>query len=282
VASAFEEEVTLFEPDPPPKPARPAAAPARPAPVEEVEIAELVTDEAPLDDVEVVEVVEEAEVVEAEPAPKKKPAGRFSWFAAVLLLVGALAIGIGSALPFLPGPSVSPSPSIKDSKFVNEKPPWIDEGKAQDLYVAGGAAGVAFICLLGLVAAIALRNFGVFSMLTAYLTAFAAVAGLALTGTQMLSTAQKFENMEKAAKGLAAVKKVEANVNPSFGIAPYAALGAGGLALLGSAIALLALHRTLFTRLLAVLLILGAIAGGAVFIGQNADMPSSVSQKIGL
>ncbi len=217
------------------------------------------------------EVIEEAELDEETPAPRKS-ARRFSWLVCAMLFVAALALGAGSVVPHLDGPSAKATGPLLGKRVMNALKPYVPEDYLWPVTIT--PASVALLAVLGLMVAMGTRNFGIFPMATTYLAALTAVAGLSLAITSAFHVHEAFADMNKEAARLGTEQKVE--LVTSWGLGPPLALIGGGTALFLFSVALLLMHRRAFSRILFVLVMLLACGAGAVVVLTSSNIPANV------
>jgi hypothetical protein len=231
-----------------------AAEPGAVAQGEETLIAESAITEEPF----LAEEVPDEDAAPVRPAPV--PGRYFSVSTAVLYLLGILGLGAVAAAPFLPvrGISIDPPPSQFNSGLKQT---------ALSPYLLAVPAAAAAIALVGYLAALFARHFGLAMLLTAYPAVL--LAGVCLAFWGLLARVIHADNVAATTHSAADFGR---SAEVAFGPGAWAGLGGAAAATFFLAIAILLTHRHLWAKLVfAVLALLGLGLGGAlVFLADKA------------
>jgi hypothetical protein len=191
---------------------------------------------------------------EAPTAPSGK---RFSGLTAMLYLLGILGLGSVAAAPYLPMQAIS-----GDSELY-QKVASSSEKKEPPSFLLGVPAAAAAIMLVGLLASLAFRNFGLATLLTAYPSVFLAGVCLAFWGL-LIRWLYAFDQKITAESPQRFGKFVEVTMGPGA----WAAIGGSAAATAFLIIAILRTHRRLWAKTsFAVLAVVGlGLAGAFAFL----------------
>jgi hypothetical protein len=193
---------------------------------------------------------------------KPKPARRFSWLAAALLVLGILSLGGIAAMPFLEGATVEASGDFAEQYASVEAEGVKDEARPFVLGIPVGVAGLAFLSLLIGVEA---RRFGSTSLFLVYLSALmsAGLLFLALFSFQdQWQACETIRHQVEADKEHGMAGDVTASVGPYL----YAGLGGAVGASLCFLLAAVVMHKRWWARSISFLIHAGAPAVAAVWV----------------
>jgi hypothetical protein len=176
--------------------------------------------------------------------PKLKP--RFSWAAAVFLVLGMLSLGAVAATPFLDVGEFEAT-GVFATDYGSRKPEGIKkEFKTWVMAVPGGIAGMA---LLSLLAGMILKRFGIVSLFLVWLATVGSAGLLFIALTSFRNETRNKEKIEESvAKGQETGKSGEVTI--TLGQYLYAGLGGAAGACLFFVLAGVAMLRRWWGRML--------------------------------
>jgi hypothetical protein len=180
----------------------------------------------------------------------------FSWFTALLYLLGIASLGVVAAAPFLPMQATS-------DPELNQRIRSAPDRKEPPQFLLRVPAAAAAIVLVGLLASVAARHFGVATLLTAYLGIILSGVCLAFWGL-LCRWLYGFDQKLTAESALRYGRAFEV----TFGLGAWAAIGGCVAATLLLAFAILRTHRRLWAKLtFATLVLVGlGLAGAFAFL----------------
>jgi hypothetical protein len=193
----------------------------------------------------------------------EKPQRKFSWLAALLLLLAMLSFGAIAATPFL---EVGKANGTGD--FALEYGERKFEGIREDykLYVMAVPAGGAALVFLALLAGIVGRQFGFLSQFLVYLSALLAAAFVFLAVYIYRDQSHEIADILKRVEGLKQSQRKQGDVDPSLGQYLWVGLGGAAGASLFLILAAIVMHRRWWSRVLCFLFLGGVTALVVVWV----------------
>jgi hypothetical protein len=204
--------------------------------------------------------IDEEPIVDADtPESSAKPKRKFSWFAALLVLLGMLGMGAVSAAPYLPKPSITGTggfeKSIGSQKFEGNDP----EFSTWLTVLAPCVAGGGLLCLL---AGLIRRRFEFPSLAFLYIAAVAGAIVLLLSLLLYYNTSNQLAGLQRAVDH-SKERGTQGDVTLNPGLQHYAVAGGAITGCLFFILAAVVMHRRWWSRILCVLF-LSSFVGFAI------------------